>query len=268
MRVLYPENPLDKSQADEPYQEEFVAVKDAGYPCSLFDFDALGFGEFKPHPSIQTGDRVLYRGWMLNPESYQQLTKQIERKGGEPITSYADYLRCHHLPGWYQQCASFTAETHFFKPDEDLSAALKQLGWDGYFVKDFVKSNTADKGSIATSPEEACAIVEQIATYRGEIEGGIAIRRVEQYKPETERRYFVVQGIPYSHKGDIPELVQAVANAIDAPFYSVDVIENIEGELRLVELGDGQVSDKKAWPVSTFIKVIAANNLAGNNPAT
>jgi ATP-grasp domain, R2K clade family 3 len=32
---------------------------------------------------------------------------------------------------------------------------------------------------------------------------------------------------------------------IDAPFYSVDVVENLAGELRLVELGDGQVSDKK-----------------------
>ncbi|MBE7382760.1 MAG: ATP-grasp domain-containing protein [Leptolyngbya sp. SIO1E4] len=258
MRVLYPENPLEKSQADEPYQEEFLAVSGAGYPCSLFDFDALTFDEFKPHPKIQVGERVLYRGWMLNPQGYRQLTKQIERKGGEPITSYADYLRCHHLPGWYEQCSSFTAETHFFKPDADFKSALDQLGWDCYFVKDFVKSNTTEKGSIANSPSEVCVIVDQIATYRGEIEGGVAIRRVEHYKPQTERRYFVVRGVPYSLNEKVPELVKEVAKAVEAPFYSVDVVENLAGELRLVELGDGQVSDKKAWSAPKFMEVISA----------
>ncbi|NJL81632.1 MAG: hypothetical protein HC917_27995, partial [Richelia sp. SM2_1_7] len=100
MRVLYPENPLNKTQADDSYQEEYMAVCAAGYECSLFDFDALAFGEFSPHPKIPAGERVLYRGWMLNPQRYENLIAQIERQGGEPITSYANYLRCHHLPGW------------------------------------------------------------------------------------------------------------------------------------------------------------------------
>ena len=171
MRVLYPEHPLEKSQADEPYQEEYLAVREAGYPCSLFDFDALVFNEFKPHPKIETGEPVLYRGWMLNPTGYRQLTKQIERKGGQPITAYADYLRCHHLPGWYEQCSHLTAETHFFEPDTNLEEALKPLDWDGYFVKDFVKSNTADKGSIANSPSEVTLILNQISL-AGTIDGG------------------------------------------------------------------------------------------------
>ncbi len=54
MRVLYPENPLNTTQADEPYHEEFTVVHSAGYhQCSLFDFDALAFDEFNPHPRIQ-----------------------------------------------------------------------------------------------------------------------------------------------------------------------------------------------------------------------
>lgn len=259
MRVLYPENPLDKTQADDPYQEEFMAVYAAGYQCSLFDFDALAFGEFSPHPKIQVRERVLYRGWMLNPQRYENLIAQIERKGGEPITSYANYLRCHHLPGWYQQCLSFTAETYFFEADRELETKIEKVGWERYFVKDFVKSNTAARGSIANSPSEVCAIVEQIATYRGEIEGGVAIRRFENYRINTESRYFVVNRIPYSSDGKIPKLVKEIASIIDAPFYSVDVVENSAGELRLVELGDGQVSDKKTWAVSKFVEVIAAN---------
>ncbi len=258
MRILYPENPLNTSQADEPYQEEFVAVRAAGLPCSLFDFDLLPFGEFNPHPKTIPGEQILYRGWMLNPQGYQTLVMQIEKKGGIPITSYGDYLRCHHLPGWYPQCASFTAETNFFQVDDELEQNIEALGWEQYFVKDFVKSNTADKGSIAQSPTEALSIVDQLATYRGETEGGVAIRRVESYRPDTEQRYFVVRGVAYALSGEVPQLVQTIARIVDAPFYALDIIENLTGELRLVELGDGQVSDKKNWPVSQFLKVISA----------
>lgn len=259
MRVLYPENPLDKTQADGPYHEEFLAVSAAGYACSLFDFDALAVGEFEPRPRIASRDRVLYRGWMLNSLGYEALVTQIECKGGQLITSHADYLRCHHLPGWYGQCAQYTAATQFFAADAELERNVAALGWDRYFVKDFVKSNTATMGSIANSPAEVAKIVEQIATYRGEIEGGVAVRRVEDYRPGTERRYFVVRGIPYAAEGEPLELVRIIAGAIAAPFYSIDVIENSAGELRLVELGDGQVSDRKAWPIPKFVKVITAN---------
>lgn len=262
MRVLYPENPLDKTQADEPYHQEFIAVVAAGYQCSLFDFDVLSFGEFSPHPKIQAGERVLYRGWMLNPQGYENLVAQIEHRGGVPVTSLANYLRCHHLPGWYQQCLNFTAETHFFKADAELKIEIEKLGWEQYFVKDFVKSNTAGSGSIANSPSEVCTIVEQIAMYRGEIEGGVAIRRFENYRISTERRYFIVNGIPYSSDDEIPNLVKEIARIIDAPFYSVDVVENLAGELRLVELGDGQVSDKKTWSLSRFVKVISADGVS------
>lgn len=259
MRVLYPENPLNTTQADEPYQEEFVAVRAAGFPCSLFDFDLLPLAEFNPHPKILSGEPILYRGWMLNPQGYQTLVMHIEKRGGIPITPYGDYLRCHHLPGWYSQCALYTAETYFFKADDELENNITALDWDQYFVKDFVKSNTADKGSIAQSPTEALSIVEQLEAYRGETEGGVAIRRVESYRPDTEQRYFVVRGVAYGPSGEVPKLVQTIARTINAPFYSVDVIENLAGELRLVELGDGQVSDKKNWSVSQFLDVISAN---------
>ena len=59
MHVLYPENPLNTSQADAPYHEEFVAVRAAGLPCSLFDFDLLQFGEFNPHQKLIPGEQIL-----------------------------------------------------------------------------------------------------------------------------------------------------------------------------------------------------------------
>ncbi len=258
MRVLYPENPLDKTQADTPYQAEFEAVAAAGYACSLFDFDMLLLGEFRPRPRLEPGESILYRGWMFDAEGYQALAAQVKRRQAKLITSYDDYLRCHHLPNWYPQCAHLTAKTHCFAPDDEFEANLENLGWSQFFIKDFVKSNTTARGSIASSPAEASKIVADIAQHRGQIEGGIAVRQVESYRRNTEQRYFVVHGRPLSPDGNVPPIVGQIASIIDAPFYTADIVETCGGELRLVELGDGQVSDRKNWPLPAFVNVIAA----------
>ena len=73
-----------------------------------------------------------------------------------------------------------------------MIAKAKALGWeDGYFVKDYVKSNSGSAGSIAKSPEDIPKILEELKKYRGYIEGGVALRRVASYKEDSERRYFV-----------------------------------------------------------------------------
>jgi len=195
---------------------------------------------------------------MLTPQHYQRLETAIRQCGSRPITSSAHYTDCHHLPCWYEQCRRWTAEAHFFPTDVDIVSAARLLNWPAYFVKDYVKSNTGNKGSIAYSPAEIPDILAQIELYRGEIEGGVALRRVENYLPSTECRYFVVNGQPYGSEGDVPELVKQIANTITAPFYSVDVIASTQGELRLVEIGDGQVSSRKNGSLDWFIDVLRA----------
>ncbi|MEL7226584.1 MAG: ATP-grasp domain-containing protein [Cyanobacteria bacterium J06576_12] len=74
----------------------------------------------------------------------------------------------------------------------------------------------------------------------------------------TECRYFVVNGQVYGPNGDVPILVESVAAKIESPFYSVDVVQNAQGELRLVELGDGQVSSLKSSSIDWFIDALQA----------
>lgn len=266
MQILYPLNPLNSKAADEPYQAEYLAALAAGIACSLFDFDALPTGEFRPQPVLKTDEPTLYRGWMLTPQRYQLLASAIRQCGSTPITSSTQYAQCHHLPGWYAQCRRWTAETHFFPVDADMASAARwqtlaekeSLNWPAYFVKDYVKSNTGDKGSIAQSLAEIPDILAQIELYRGEIEGGVALRQVENYLLETERRYFVANGQSFGPEGSVPELVKLVASTITAPFYSVDVVASKQGELRLVEIGDGQVSAVKNGSLDWFITVLSA----------
>lgn len=259
MNIIYPFNPLNSKEADEPYQEEYQIIKSAGVKCSLFDFDALEYDEFKPKPNIEFGDLVLYRGWMLSPEGYKKLVGFIKSKGASPITTYEEYLKCHHLPGWYEECKEFTSESKFFSNDEYLEKNIASLGWEAFFIKDFVKSNSTEKGSVALSPVEAIEIVQLIKKYRGSIEGGIAVRRVENYIEETEIRYFIMNGKIYSPTKKSLEIVEAIAEIITAPFFSVDIIQRDDGKYRVVEIGDGQVSDKKAWDISTFSAMLIEN---------
>ena len=259
MRILYPFNPLNEREADDPWRDECRLLKSKGVDCSLFDFDTLPFGEFTPRPGIDNKETVLYRGWMLTPEKYGELISMIEASGASMITSCGTYALCHHLPNWYESCLEYTAVSRFFADDCDLLSNVASLKWDRYFVKDFVKSNSNERGSIASSSEEVLEIVELIRTYRGDIEGGVVVRQVENYVEGSERRYFVFNGMAYSADGDIPALVHAIASRITAPFFSVDIVQRDDGQLRLVEIGDGQVSDKKEWRTENFVSMILGN---------
>ncbi len=223
MQILYPCDPLNPNLVDDAYKTEYQLVQAAGAKCSLFDFDALLCGEFTAKPHLIVGESILYRGWMLKPAEYAKLVGFIEAAGAIPITNAAQYKQCHYLSGWYKQCKGFTAETYFFPYDEHLAENIASLGWDAYFIKDLVKSNYTERGSIAHSPAEAVEIVGLIEQFRGEIEGGIAVRRVEAYHADTEIRCFVLFGQVFSPNGYIPQLVDEIAKIIQAPFYSVDV---------------------------------------------
>ena len=101
--------------------------------------------------------------------------------------------------------------------------------------------------------------LKEAGLIRGEIEGGLCIRRVEPFVAESERRYFVLDGRPFSATGDpVPELVSQVARRIPSPFFSIDVIRREDGVLRLVEIGDGQVSDLVGWSTTAFAEMWAA----------
>jgi ATP-grasp domain, R2K clade family 3 len=133
------------------------------------------------------------------------------------------------------------------------------LGWDAFFIKDYVKSVKTSQGSIVRDPSEIGSVVAEMQRLRGEIEGGICVRRVEPFITESEKRYFALRVRAYSADGKpVPDLVQEVASRIPSPFFSIDVIRRDDGLLRVVEVGDGQVSDLVGWSPEAFVAMWAA----------
>lgn len=96
-----------------------------------------------------------------------------------------------------------------------------------------------------------------MSQFRGVIEGGFCVRRVESFLPETERRYFVVDGVAHTASGDVPPIVHECVKRLRIPFYSVDVVQRTDGQLRIVEVGDGQVSDLVGWTPEAFAEMLA-----------
>lgn len=261
MHILFPSDPFNKKVADESYVIEYEALRSAGFKCALFsplDFDQ---GALKPWPSLTAGDRVLYRGWMLMPEEYERLHTAISINDSVPLTTPDQYRACHYLPEWYSLFRGYTPETIIAPKDADFTSILAQHVWPAYFVKDYVKSLTTKRGSIASSAVEVNEIVSLIEQFRGEVEGGVCIRKYEDFLPETEERYFVLNGRAYGRGSDVPELVHEIARHALSPFFTVDVAMRADGILRLIELGDGQVSSLKKWPIEIFVSMIVDSGL-------
>jgi hypothetical protein len=93
---------------------------------------------------------------------------------------------------------------------------------------------------------------------RGQIEGGLCARRLEDYDSATERRYFVWHGRAYSDTGEVPLIVVEAASKVASPFFTVDVALRDDGAWRVIELGDGQVSDRKHWSSDKLISLLSS----------
>ena len=255
VHFLFPSDPFRTKQPDEFYAAEFAAIRAAGFGTSVFSLEDFQAGLFRAFPSLPAMT-VTYRGWMLSPADYEALVSSISQSGAQPLTDVASYLATHHLPNWYPLIAEFTPETCIFPPDANLAAELRSLDWPAYFIKDYVKSLKTSVGACISTPEDAITVAAEMRRFRGTIEGGFCVRRVENFLPETEQRYFVLDSVPHSSAGAAPSIVSECAQRINSRFFSVDVVRRADGVLRVVEIGDGQVSDLVGWTPGQFAPIL------------
>jgi hypothetical protein len=239
---------------DEIFADQFTALTAAGHTASLCPDSVLA--GTRTLRSIPAGQTVVYRGWMATDREYGELYRAIEQASGVPLTNPMQYLAAHHLPNWYPLIADLTPETRVYSLDADLESELHQLGWPSFFIKDYVKSLKTGLGSIVTDPAAVVAVIEELRESRGRIEGGICVRRVEEFVLGSEMRYFVLNGTVFApDDSSVPNIVHACAERVRSPFFSVDVARRIDGVWRVVEVGDGQVSDLVGWTAERFVEL-------------
>ena len=214
------------------------------------------------------GQPLLYRGFMLTEEEYDQLYDELVRLGYSPVTNPADYAEMHYLPNYYPAIEKLASPATWIW-DTDLDEAWEaasSLGEPPYLVKDHVKSAKEDWSNSCFIPPGADREVfdrtcKSFIEFRGDrFERGLAFRRFlplrklgesdQGYPIHDEYRLFfwqgqLLMGEAYHELGgeqnDFSRF-ELLGEKFGSPFFTADVAQLENGEWMIIEMGDGGVS--------------------------
>ncbi|MCP3059891.1 ATP-grasp domain-containing protein [Myxococcus sp. K38C18041901] len=282
MLFIFPSNPVAPRFVDEHFAPEAMAARAAGHSVAVVDHDALCSGATEEAvrwiPLSDEGAQTnpaLYRGWMLTVRQYTGFAAATAQRGVTLLTSPSSFEHAHWLPRWYDALSALTPRSVWTEgPDLDaFEACCSRLGSGPAVLRDHVKSLKHHWAEAAYIPDvanlpAARAVARRFLELRGEdFAGGLVARAFEQFTT-TEARTWWVQGrcvLVTAHPdtpGDLPtgadlQSVAPTVAALGLPFVTVDLVLRADGVWRIVELGDGQVSDRpKSTPPETFIEAI------------
>jgi len=180
-------------------------------------------------------------------------------------TTPAAYQQGHELPGWYAAVAEHTPATVWTTGDDHagFAAACATLGPGAAVLRDYTKSMKHYWHEAAYIPdtddaEAAWQVASRLRELRDdEFTGGFALRRFEEFTGAEARTWWMdgecrlrtahpdTPDDPPPADLDLTALAPLI-KALDLPFVTVDLALRTDGEWRVIELGDGQVSDRPA----------------------
>lgn len=271
--LLVPADPLRPRRPDEHFAAEAAAARDAGLEVGLVDHDALARADdvTAAVSRVPRGyDVAVYRGWMLRSERYAAFEKALAERGVTLRTTGAQYQRAHEFPGWYRALTAVTPASTWTQGMDRLSfdRARRELGAGPAVLRDFTKSMKHYWHEAAFIPdleddETAWKIASRFLRLRDdEFVGGFVLRRFEKFISAEVRTWWVngtcvlVGAHPdtASESADgpndrpptefDPSPFSSLIVALELPFVTVDLALRSDGVWRIIEIGDGQVSDR------------------------
>jgi hypothetical protein len=278
--LLVPADLLRPRRADEHFAPEAAAARDAGHDVALIDHNALTEAEGAERAVARVpdgGGAAVYRGWMLASGQYAALANALAAKGTDLRTSAAQYRRAHELPGWYPALAPVTPAAAWTAGDgeREFRAACARLGPGPAVLRDYVKSMKHYWHQAAYIPDVAdhAAAWKVAARFRelreDEFTGGFVLRRFEEFTSAEARTWWaggtcrLVTAHPDT-PGDLPLDIDLapftpLIGSLGLPFVTADLALRADGTWRVIELGDGQVSDRPAsTEPAAFLNAILA----------
>lgn len=280
INFLFCNHPLYKYKVDEDYKMEYQAAG-LHHSCALFSYEDMEKGKLSLYGEEISG-LTIYRGWMMKPEMYKIFYNALEEKGIILINNPEEYERYHLLPGWYKDFEKITAES-IWETQVNIDAVLKMIkNLEGsYIVKDFVKSRKhewydACYISNINDKEKTSRIVQNFIHRQGNsLVGGIVLRKFINLKHmgfheksgmplSEEYRVFVYAGrilILDSYWGNNANVklsdgeykwIEEICKKIKSNFVTLDIARKDDGNLIILELGDGQVSGLQKIPENLF----------------
>ncbi|MEU4619276.1 ATP-grasp domain-containing protein [Actinoplanes sp. NPDC023801] len=277
--LLVPSDVLRPRRPDEHFAEEARAARDAGVTVALVDHDALaGGGDADAAVArVPAGADAVYRGWMLGSDRYAVLAGALAARGVTLRTGPEQYRRTHELPGWYAAIAGDTPETVWTEGDDraGFDRVRERLVAGPAVLRDYTKSMKHYWHEAAFIPDvadaaAAWAVASRFRELRGDgFTGGFVLRRFERFTGAEVRTWWIGGScrLVTAHP-DTPDAVPpadlrpadvtvAGFGSLDLPFAAIDLARHEDGRWRVVEIGDGQVSDRPgSTPPETLIAAL------------
>jgi hypothetical protein len=263
--LLLPLDPMNERAVDDSFTRDRDAAREIEVRTLLLDHDRLvgSEGAVSVRGLADAEAAMLYRGWMIPAAAYEALEAAVVAKGSSLITTAAQYVSAHHLPGWIDIFKELTPATTFVAinatPDEIVAAAT-DLGGTAFVVKDWVKSRKYEWDTAAFAPtvESLPGIVAEFIRLQEEIlVGEVVIRRLmdlDNSQPEVRVWWAhgavaLVSPHPDFSGASLPKIDEAfferVGKAVaelGSPFVTTDLAMTSDGDWLVIEVGDGQVS--------------------------
>ena len=276
MLLLVPSDYFKPKQPEEHFAPEADAARDLGVQVCTVDHDALASGDVAAalrRVEDGAGDAV-YRGWMVRSETYEAMAHELGSRSVQLRTTPAAFRRAHELPGWYETFFDLTPRSRWLSGEgrDGLAETLAELPAGAAVVKDYVKSMKHEWSEAAFIPDTrdldaAQTVSARFLELRGDdLVGGLVVRQFEEFAGPEVRTWWIAgecrlvtahpdtPDAPPPDELDLGRVSRAV-DLLDAPFVTVDLARRVDQEWRVIEVGDGQVSDR---PIST-----AASELIG-----
>jgi hypothetical protein len=263
--MLFPADPLRSRRPDDHFAAEARAARELDLDVALVDHDALARGGEADRALARVpegAEDAVYRGWMLDSPRYAEFAAALAARGAQLRTGAEQYRTAHELPGWYPALAAVTPESVWTTGTDRpaFDAARERLGGGPAVLRDHTKSMKHHWAEAMFIPEladatAAWAVASRFQELREDVQGGFVLRRFERFT-STEARTWWVGGRcvlvgPHPDAGpDAPDpdlaAVAPLVAGLGLPFVTVDLARRDDGRWRVVELGDGQVSDRPA----------------------
>ncbi|WP_100514106.1 ATP-grasp domain-containing protein [Mycobacteroides abscessus] len=275
--LLVPTDPLSPRRPDNHFADEAAAARELGIPVALIDHDSVAEDSARAVSRVpQQESDAVYRGWMLRSEHYGAMESALAARGVRLRTSAQAYRGAHELPGWADQAVSVTARTVWTAGFEraDFEDALDRLDAREAVLRDYCKSlkhNWDEAMHIADTRDlqSAWTIAQRFLQLRDEdAVGGFVVREFEHFVGAEVRTWWVAGEcvLVGAHPDNAdavfvePDLVEIspVIEVLGHPFVSADLRQDESGRWRLIEIGDGQVSDRpRSVSAAHFVAAIS-----------
>ncbi|WP_343230761.1 ATP-grasp domain-containing protein [Yinghuangia seranimata] len=274
--LLFPCDPLNPRRPDPHFAREAAAARELGFAVAYVDHDAALRGDAAEAVArVPEGFGALfYRGWMLPVAAYEAMDAALRRRGAFPVSSPRAYRVGHELPSWYPYFRQHSPASRTIPLADGERPTATRLADEAVelppgpgVVKDWVKSRKHEWDTACFVPDLADTVrLESVvaAFLDGQAEfltGGVVIRAYENLTgPEVRVWWLDGEPVLATPHPDAREDADAVApqdvplsnelrasvRDLDAPFVTTDLALRADGVWRVVEVGDGQVSDLPA----------------------